>query len=748
MGEWDRRRKVFMARRSAAKLPAPSRTGGRSWWIRALFICLLASIVVPLSAGPAAPAAKTTVSLTFDNNTVVQYRLGYQQALQPHAMHATFFINSGTVGASQNFMTWTQLQDLAAAGNEIGGKTVSGTNLKTTTDYQTKVDAVCNDRQAILQHGLQAVSFAYPGGSFDATAETIVRNCGYGNARTAGSLSPTGPTYAEKPRPKDYFAERAYAPSGQVTLANMEALVNGAASHGGGGWTPIVISKVCSQALDPTTYSTCTTAAGFIELADLNAFLDWIQNAGQTGGAPAGTTIDTVRNVVTATDTSASVTTISCNGSSCASTAYSGSVSVALLATDPGSAVSSTHYTTDGSTPTLSSPTYTSAFTLTGPTTVRFRSWDNAGNVEAVHTQTIQVQGPTSDTTAPVTSISCNSSPCSSTAYAPPVTIALSATDSGSGVASTRYTTDGTDPSDTSTLYSSPFTVSSTTTVKFRSWDNDGNVEAVRSQTINVATPPPTGNTTVSMTFDDGRATQYTQARSPLAAHGMHATFYLNSGTIDKSYACCMTWAQAGSIASDGNEIGGHTYDHKDLTASSLTYDQAVYQVCHDRDVLISHGFNPVSFAYPAGAYNRTFTLADGSKKTAKDVVRECGYSSGRGAGGITPTGPYAETLPPPDAYATRTVGSQCTNNTYCEEITAQKLEDQITATASHGGGWLQFVFHEVCPDTDNTCLTTTWRPIKASQFSAFLDWLANVGQPGGAPSGTTVKTVNQALNA
>ena len=37
----------------------------------------------------------TKVALTFDNDTISQYNLAYQQALQPHNAHATFFVNSG-----------------------------------------------------------------------------------------------------------------------------------------------------------------------------------------------------------------------------------------------------------------------------------------------------------------------------------------------------------------------------------------------------------------------------------------------------------------------------------------------------------------------------------------------------------------------------------------------------------------------------------------------------------------------------
>jgi len=60
-------------------------------------------------------------------------------------------------------------------------------------------------------------------------------------------------------------------------------------------------------------------------------------------------------------------------------------------------------------------------------------------------------------------------------------------------VAATRYTTNGSDPTAASPLYSGPFSVAQTTTVKFRSWDNSNNAEATKTQTITIgATPPPT----------------------------------------------------------------------------------------------------------------------------------------------------------------------------------------------------------------------------------------------------------------
>ena len=231
-------------------------------------------------------AIHTVVSLTFDNGAISQYTLGYQQALQPQGVKATFYLNTGVIGGA-NHLTWSQLAALQSAGQEIGGKTVDGTNLTTLTASQ-QVAEICNDRQALLSHGLNPVGFAYPAGAFNATIESEVQGCGYNNARTAGSLSPAGPTYAETLPPKNWLALRAYAPTGQVTLAHLEALVTGAASTGG-EWDPVVIQKVCSQALDPNHYATCTSSSGWIDLSDLTSFLSWVHNAGQPGGAPAGT---------------------------------------------------------------------------------------------------------------------------------------------------------------------------------------------------------------------------------------------------------------------------------------------------------------------------------------------------------------------------------------------------------------------------------------------------------------------------
>src|SRR4029453_6782250 len=94
------------------------------------------------------------------------------------------------------------------------------------------------------------------------------------------------------------------------------------------------------------------------------------------------------------------------------------------------------------------------------------------------------------DQTPATSSIACDGSP-GSRGYASPVTVSLSSVDSATGVAVIRYTTDGTDPTATSPIYSGPFSVDTTTTVKYRAWDNAGNIEATQAQSISLDTAAP-----------------------------------------------------------------------------------------------------------------------------------------------------------------------------------------------------------------------------------------------------------------
>jgi len=188
-----------------------------------------------LSAVPAVAAAPTWVTIQFDDAVTDQYfALG---ALQARGMRATFYVNSGFVGGDADHMSWAQLQDLAAAGNEIAGHTISHANVKKLKTAPARHE-ICDDRVALMSHGFQVTSFAYPFGSFDAGAKQVVRDCGYNSGRGVSGVNGRR-VFAETIPPLDPYATRTppNVKSG-TTLETIQGYVTGAEQNGGGPVQP------------------------------------------------------------------------------------------------------------------------------------------------------------------------------------------------------------------------------------------------------------------------------------------------------------------------------------------------------------------------------------------------------------------------------------------------------------------------------------------------------------------------------
>ncbi|WNG38650.1 hypothetical protein F0U61_36995 [Archangium violaceum] len=164
-------------------------------------------------------------------------------------------------------------------------------------------------------------------------------------------------------------------------------------------------------------------------------------------------------------------------------------ISVTLLCDDgAGSGCDATYYTTDGSTPSASSPRYSEPLTLTTHTTLKFFSVDKAGNTEPA--QTAAYIFPTS-----IPSVSA--SPAGGIyRTAREVTLTCTDTASGSGCASIHYTTDGSVPDTGSATYTAPLTFSSNTTLKFVGVGPFGNRSAVQTEVYLFDTSAPTTTAT------------------------------------------------------------------------------------------------------------------------------------------------------------------------------------------------------------------------------------------------------------
>src|SRR6266699_5069111 len=152
--------------------------------ICAAFSVVLAAAWIPVVTQAASASTSIAVSLNFDNQVANEYYLGFQDALQPAGVNATFYINSGPIGTS-NKLSWSQVSSLAAAGNDIGGKTVDGTNL-TTLSTQQQISEICTDRQNMISHAITPITFAYPSGASNSTIQTEVQNSDTG---TRGPLA-------------------------------------------------------------------------------------------------------------------------------------------------------------------------------------------------------------------------------------------------------------------------------------------------------------------------------------------------------------------------------------------------------------------------------------------------------------------------------------------------------------------------------------------------------------------------------
>jgi peptidoglycan/xylan/chitin deacetylase (PgdA/CDA1 family) len=210
-------------------------------------------------------------------------------------------------------------------------------------------------------------------------------------------------------------------------------------------------------------------------------------------------------------------------------------------------------------------------------------------------------------------------------------------------------------------------------------------------------------STVVSLTFDDGNADQM-QALPIMQQYGVNGTFYIISGVVGTPNY--LTLANLQTIAGQGNEIGGHTVTHPDLT--TVPSDEAIRQICNGRVALTNWGFRVTSFAYPYAALN----------PAVETDVKNCGFNSARGLGdiksahseaGVTQ---LAEKIPPTDPYDLAAVDEL--DNTW----TLAQMESVVTK-AEAKGGWIIFTIHHLCTGTGCDSLSVT-----PATFTSFVAWL------------------------
>ena len=184
-------------------------------------------------------------------------------------------------------------------------------------------------------------------------------------------------------------------------------------------------------------------------------------------------------------------------------------------------------------------------------------------------------------------------------------------------------------------------------------------------------------NGAVSITFDDGYASQATIGVPLLNARNIKGTFFM----VTASWALNnIPWDTLNQMANQGHEIGGHTVDHYDLT--SITESDLRWQLSESQRLINLNipAQSCVSFAYPYGLSN----------ETVRSVTGEY-YFAARGTG--SPEGGYLnyyEDGPNWRAVNFLNVGSRNSDNINIPDI------DFYLNAAEERHAWFSIHFHTI----------------------------------------------------
>jgi hypothetical protein len=183
---------------------------------------------------------------------------------------------------------------------------------------------------------------------------------------------------------------------------------------------------------------------------------------------------------------------------------YSAGQAVSLADTTSGAAI---HYTLDGSPPTASSTLYTGPITLNSTTTINAIAVASGFSNSVVASGTYTISTPAAATPT--------FSPAPGT-YGPGQAVTLSDTTSGAAI---RYTLDNTTPSASSTLYTGPITVNSTTTIKAIAVASGFANSAVASGTYTIQTAATPTFSPAPGTYSPGQTVTLADTTSGAAIH-------------------------------------------------------------------------------------------------------------------------------------------------------------------------------------------------------------------------------------
>lgn len=108
-----------------------------------------------------------------------------------------------------------------------------------------------------------------------------------------------------------------------------------------------------------------------------------------------------------------------------------------------------------------------------------------------------------------------------------------------------------------------------------------------------------TNDKVVILNFDDGRKTQFTEAKPILDKYGYKATFYVVCNYVGNKPGY-MNWKDVNQLNQEGHDIGSHSMNH--IRLDKISNKDVKFEVGQSRKCLEDHNIEVTSFAYPFNA--------------------------------------------------------------------------------------------------------------------------------------------------
>ena len=252
---------------------------------------------------------------------------------------------------------------------------------------------------------------------------------------------------------------------------------------------------------------------------------------------------------------------------------------------------------------------------------------------------------------------------------------------------------------------------------------------------VQAATPnTTTAVAKVSLTFDDGLSSAYTNAAPILSKYGFTGTEYVPTSCIGTTNFCpenpkasYMKWSQVQDLQNKYMwEIGSHSVDAPCLASNTpgcpntsvLTPDQVVSELVNSKKALADQGITANAFASPYGDYNNSVLAQIAKYYTSHRGFADVGYNSF----------PYNADL----LYDQQVQGS----------VSVAQVESYINH-AKINNQWLVLTFHAIVPKPSTNPRDYQWGSSQLDQVAAYLKGqntpVVNVSQ--GLASGVNMLT-------